>query len=349
MTELLTVEDLRVALPVQGQMRTVIHQASFAIGPGEALGLIGESGSGKSMTARAVGRLLPAGAQVSGQIMFDGEPVLELAGAALRRYRTTDVAMIFQDPRAHINPVRTIGDFLTEGLRSTLGMRRRDADRKAVSLLAEVGVEDGERRLRQYPHQLSGGLLQRVMIASALVANPRLLLADEPTTALDVTTQSEVMGILDRLRRDHGVAMLFITHDLELATAVCDRISVLYAGTVVESQDAESLHAAPRHPYTAALLASRPSLTVRARRLPVIGGRPLAAFEAPEGCAFTERCRWASPVCEEGRPAPETHDHGQVNCHRTTELGILGSEAVVTEPVIAEPDKSSVQSRGQQP
>src|SRR6185437_17119234 len=198
---LLEVDHLTVRLRVEGRQRSVLRDVGLRIGPGEAVGLVGESGSGKSMTARAIGRLLPEGAAAEGTIRFQGADVAALAGSDLRRYRS-QVAMIFQDPRAHINPVRRIGDFMTEALRTNLGVRPAEAARRAAEMLAQVGIEDGERRLRQYPHQLSGGLLQRVMIAAALLTGPQLLLADEPTTALDVTTQAEVMAILDDMRRE---------------------------------------------------------------------------------------------------------------------------------------------------
>ncbi|MYW01996.1 ABC transporter ATP-binding protein, partial [Streptomyces sp. SID3343] len=231
-------------------------------------------------------------------------------------------AMIFQDPRAHINPVRTIGDFLTEGLRTNLGMRAGAARREAVGLLAEVGIDDGERRLRQYPHELSGGLLQRVMIASALAGRPRLILADEPTTALDVTRQAEVVAILDRLRRERGLGLLFITHDLDLATAICDRVSVMYAGSIVESRTAADLYARPRHPYTAALLGARPSIEARVARLPVVPGRPISAFEAPPGCAFGNRCPCAEDACHTDAQRLRVLDGGAVRCRRAGQPGV---------------------------
>src|SRR5689334_309034 len=219
MSALLEIEGLTVRLPVEGSLRTVLHDVSLKIEPGEAVGLVGESGSGKTMTARAVGRLLPDGARVDGAIRFDGRDVRSLEGAGLKRFRA-EVAMIFQDPRAHINPVRRVGDFMTEALRSNAGMLFDRAAARAVELLAQVGIDDGRRRMHQYPHELSGGLLQRVMIAAALLTGPRLLLADEPTTALDVTTQADVMGILDGLRRELGLSVLFITHNLDLAASV---------------------------------------------------------------------------------------------------------------------------------
>jgi peptide/nickel transport system ATP-binding protein len=317
---LLEIEGLTVHLPVEGEQRAVLRDVSVAIRPGEALGLVGESGSGKSMTARAVDRLLPPGAQVEGVIRFDGRDVMGLAGADFRAYRD-DVAMIFQDPRAHINPVRRIGDYMTEALRTTGKVHKAEASERAIRLLASVGIPDGQRRLHQYPHELSGGLLQRVMIATALLTEPRLLLADEPTTALDVTTQAEVMGILDDLRREFGLTLLFITHDLELAAAVCDRTAVMYAGQIVEVRRSSLLHDDPLHPYTAALAAARPSIDATAERLTAIRGRPLSAFEAPpDSCAFAARCPHAQDRCAEELPALISLDDGRSRCLRAEEL-----------------------------
>ncbi|WP_219996379.1 ABC transporter ATP-binding protein [Nocardioides humi] len=259
---LLRVDRLHVDLAIEGELRPVIHDVSFELSPGQALGLVGESGSGKSMTARSVMRLLPPKAVVQGRIEFDGADVLTLDRTALRQYYTREVAMIFQDPSAHINPVRTIGAFLTEAMRTNLGHSRAKAEARAVQLLDEVGIPEPRRRLRQYPHELSGGLLQRVMIASALALEPRLLIADEPTTALDVTRQMEVMAILEDLRAERSLAMLFITHDLDLAEAICDQTAVMYAGSIVERQPTTALHAEPLHPYTRALIGSRPDWTV---------------------------------------------------------------------------------------
>ncbi|MGW4412060.1 ABC transporter ATP-binding protein [Nonomuraea sp. NPDC004702] len=292
---LLTLEGFGLAVPYERGWRTLVEHVDLTIGAGEAVGLVGESGSGKSMTARAVIGLTPPGARVTGRIVFDGADVP--SGRALRLLRARRIAMVFQDPRAHINPVRSVGDFLTEAMVHNLRMPVRQASARAVQLLKEVGIADGERRLRQHPHELSGGLLQRVMIASVLAVEPDLVLADEPTTALDVTTQSEVMAILDELRRERGMAMLLITHDLELAAATCDRLAVMYAGRIVEDLDGE-----PRHPYTRGLMRSRPSLEETAHRLPVIPGRPVAAFEAEDGCAFAPRCELAEPRCRESRP-----------------------------------------------
>jgi oligopeptide/dipeptide ABC transporter ATP-binding protein len=313
---MLEIQGLTVRLPVGGSLRTVLSDVSLSIRPGEALGLVGESGSGKSMTAKAVDRLLPAGAQTEGSILFNGHNVAGFAGQDLRRYRG-QVAMIFQDPRAHTNPVRRIGDFMTEALLSQ-GVSRAEARDRAVEMLGQVGLRNPD-LLRQYPHELSGGMLQRVMIGTALLTKPKLLLADEPTTALDVTIQAEVMAILDELRGEFGLAMLFITHDLELAAAICDRTAVMYAGQIVEISTSGRLHDDPLHPYTAALSAARPDISQTRTRLRAIPGRPLSAFEASAGeCAFAPRCPHTAEVCT--APPLIELDGGLTRCVRAREL-----------------------------
>jgi peptide/nickel transport system ATP-binding protein len=322
-TPLLEISDLHVELPVEGTHRPVIQEVSLHIRAGEAVGLVGESGSGKSMTARAIARLLPEGAEVRGRIAFDGRPVLEMGSSELRRYRAEGIAMIFQDPRAHTNPVRRIGDFLTESLRTIRRVPEDEARERAIATLADVGIDDGERRLHQYPHELSGGMLQRVMIATALLAGPRLILADEPTTALDVTTQSEVMAILDELRRERDLAMLFITHDLNLAGAVCDRTCVMYAGTIVEERQSGELNSDPYHPYTAALLDARPRLDT-GERLAAIAGRPRSAYEVDGGCSFGDRCPFCQDRCVAEDQQMRRFGTGLVRCRRAEALrGIL--------------------------
>jgi oligopeptide/dipeptide ABC transporter ATP-binding protein len=329
MSALLQVEHLHVALPIDGEPRTVIHDVSFSVGAGEALGIVGESGSGKSMSLRSIVRLLPAGAHVQGGITFDGAPVHTMDARALRRFRSHDVAVIHQDPRAHINPVRTVGDYLTEGLTTTQGVKRRIAENRATDLLEQVGVDGARRRLRQRPHELSGGLLQRVMIAAALASGARLILADEPTTALDVTTQEEVVAILDEQRRERGLAMVFVTHDLELAAAVCDRTAVMYAGSVVEEQPSAALHEHAAHPYTVALLGARPGLGRPGERLHTIEGRPVSAFEAPEGCAFRDRCPQAFERCRTERPALRPAADGLAACHIAARVAASTPEEVL--------------------
>jgi len=317
---LIEVEDLSVELPIAGELRPVLREVSFSIDAGESLALVGESGAGKSMTARAIARLLPDGARTDGTARVGGEDMLALRGAQLRTARSR-MAVIFQDPRAHINPVRRVGDFMTEQLRAVKGVARAQASQRAVAALASVGISDGRRRLSQFPHELSGGLLQRVMIATALLAEPQVILADEPTTALDVTTQSEVMAILDELRRELELALLFITHDLDLAAAVCDETAVMYAGQIVERQRSGSLHELPLHPYTAALTAARPDIgAAGVTRLAAIPGRPIASWQAGRGCAFAPRCPYRQDICTERQPQLRDLAEGAVRCVRAEEL-----------------------------
>ncbi|WP_405539297.1 ABC transporter ATP-binding protein [Streptomyces sp. NBC_00075] len=318
---LLDISGLRIDLTGK---RTVLHDVSYAVRPGESLGLVGESGSGKSMSLKAVLRVLPTGARTTGDVTFDGRSVTAMNPRELRAFRSGQVAMIPQDPRAAANPVRTVGDFLTEVLVRTRGVPRAQAADRVVGHLADVGIPDGEQRLRQHPHQLSGGLLQRVMIAAALAAGPRLLLADEPTTALDVTTQQEVMAILDEQRRRHQLAMVLVTHDLDLAAAVTDRIAVMYAGTIVELAPSKGLHRTAQHPYTAGLLRSRPAIGTRSRPVS-LPGRPVSAFEAGPGCVFADRCAFTEERCRTERPRLEAHGSHLVACHRVAELAAAGT------------------------
>ncbi len=330
MTALLDIENLRVELPVEGKLTTVIRNVSISVAEREAVAVVGESGSGKSMTARSALRLLPRDAAVSGDVRFLGESVFEMDSRSLRAYRAECVGMIFQDPRAHINPVRTIGDFLTESLISTRSMKPREARSRVTKLLDDVGVSRAEHRLRQFPYELSGGLLQRVMIASALAMEPKLILADEPTTALDVTTQSDVMSILDEARQERGMGLLFITHDLELAAAVSDRTVVMYAGTIMEDQQSSRLHDTPMHPYSAALIASRPSPHQR-QRLTAVAGRPQSASEAPSGCPFGPRCSFRRDECSEAPAAPRVLPGGRTGCIRAEDLGLVAANQL--EPI----------------
>ncbi|TQK17586.1 ABC-type dipeptide/oligopeptide/nickel transport system ATPase component [Microbacterium sp. SLBN-154] len=255
---LLEIQSLSVTLPVADGERQVLFDVDLTLEEGETLALVGESGSGKSMTARSILRLLPPRARVDGSIVFDGRSVLDADPAELRELRRTQIGMIFQDARSSIDPVRTVGDFLTEGLLIG-GMSRKDAQARALQSLDAVRISDARARMRAYPHELSGGMLQRVMIASVVQAGHRLILADEATSALDVTTQAEVVGILAELQKTHGLAMLFITHDLDLAASICHRTAVINRGRIVEVQDSDALYSAPTHEYTIQLLASRPN------------------------------------------------------------------------------------------
>ena len=316
---LLDIQGLSVRLPHLAT-RPLLDEISLRVERGEAVGLVGESGSGKSVTARAVQGLLPPRAETGGRVLVDGVDVLTAGRHVVRSLRTTKVSMVFQDPRAGINPLRRIGDFLTESSRLCRGVTRGAATARALELLAAVGLPDPARHLRQHPHELSGGMLQRVMIASALMNEPELLLCDEPTTALDVTTQAEIVAILGRLQREQNMGMLFITHDLDLASALCDRVYVMYAGRVVEHAAAKELFTTPEHPYTAGLLASTPGVDRGHERLIPVRGAPLSLLDHPPGCAFASRCDYAEDRCTDQVPGLVDRDGHAVRCLRSAEL-----------------------------
>ncbi|MFD0341155.1 ABC transporter ATP-binding protein [Streptomyces sp. NPDC127117] len=315
----LDIQGLRISLP--GTARPVLDGVDLHIGTGETVALVGESGSGKTLTSRSALNLLPPGATVEGAVRVGGQDVLTMSADQLRALRTDTVAMIFQDPRAALNPLRRIGDFLIESVTLTRSMSRPDATVRATELLRAVGLDGSA--LHMYPGQVSGGMLQRVMIAAALMGDPALLLADEPTTALDVTTQAEVIALLTELRERFGTGLLFVTHDLDLAAAISDRVYVMYAGRIAESGPAQALFAQPRHPYTAALLASTPRLEAPAGRLAAIDGRPPDLRQELHGCAFAARCPLATEVCDRQAPeplrAPGLPNH-QAACHHTDRL-----------------------------
>lgn len=320
MADLLEIVDVSLRVPTPRGMDPILTEVSFSLGGGESLGLVGESGSGKSMTLKAIARLLPSGCDEGGDMRFGGVDLRSLAGKALRDFRTAGVGMIFQDPQAHLDPLQKIGDFMIEPAITHGTATRRQARSDAAVLLEAVGLDHPERRMRQYPLEMSGGMLQRVMIASVLLAQPRLILADEPTTALDVTTQSDVLAILDEMRREKGTAMIFVTHDLDLAAAVCDRLAVMYAGTIQEVRPAQAVCETPLHPYSEALLASRPDITATVELLPVVPGQSVSAAEAPPGCVFSPRCPHAMDICRSEQPGPAAVSDGVVRCHRLTDL-----------------------------
>lgn len=263
---LLDIDDLRLSLPTAEGRAEILKGVSLYVSAGETVALVGESGSGKSTTARTALRLLPGGAELSGRVTVCGHDVSEGRRAEVEAVRRGKAAMIFQDPRSALNPVRRIGDSATERLVHVHRRSRAEATERLLSLFAEVGLREGRELLRRYPHQLSGGMLQRVAIAAALSTDPQLLLADEPTSALDVTTQAEVLVLLRRLRRERSLGVLFITHDLHLAAAYCDRVYVMREGVVVEHQPGETIFTEPRHEYTRALIAAAPSLPEREPR-----------------------------------------------------------------------------------
>ena len=301
MNPLLTIEGLRVEFGPADAPLVAVDGAALSIGPGEIVGLIGESGSGKSLTCRSVMRLVPRPGRVAaGHIEFDGRDVLAMTPQQLRDFRAHEAGMIYQDPFSSLNPVFRVRDQLSETLRANLGMGKAQARTHAVALLDGVGIPDPERRALSYPHELSGGMRQRVMIALATASQPRLLLADEPTTALDVTTQAQILSLLTRLREERGMSVLLVSHDFGVIAQVCDRVAVMYGGHVVETGPIGALYDNAQHPYTHALLDSVPRLESagRATRRPGIAGVPPELNEVLPGCVFKPRCRYAQPSCE---------------------------------------------------
>jgi peptide/nickel transport system ATP-binding protein len=302
---LLEVEDLSVAFQRRGERpTTAVDGVSFSVQPGRTIGLVGESGCGKSVTALAITGLLPRrGVRVSGSVRFEGTELLGLAESAMRDRRGRDLGMVFQDPLSSLNPVVPIGVQVGEVLERHRGLSRAKARVEATELLARVGIPDPGRRLDEYPHQLSGGMRQRALIAMALACRPRLLIADEPTTALDVTIQAQILALLRELVRETGTALVMITHDLGVVAGLCDEVTVLYGGRVVESGARHPLFDQPRHPYTAGLLASIPRLDApRGQRLLPIRGSMSDNIPWTSGCAFAPRCPRALDICTEQTP-----------------------------------------------
>ncbi|HEX8337840.1 MAG TPA: ABC transporter ATP-binding protein [Pyrinomonadaceae bacterium] len=305
MTHLLEVKDLMTQFPTRAGLVRAVDGVSFHVAEGELLGLVGESGCGKSITALSVMRLVSAPGRIAGgEILFAGENLLAASEERLREIRGDDIAMIFQDPMTSLNPVYTVGEQIAEALRLHRKMDRRQAREAAVEAMREVSIPDPGRRADDYPHQLSGGMRQRVMIAMALACDPRLLIADEPTTALDVTIQAQILELIDELRRTRNLAVLLITHDLGVVAEVADRVCVMYTGRIVEESPVEELFARPKHPYTEGLLRSVPKLTEagvkRAGRLSTIEGTVPKPTNLPEGCHFAPRCPHVMPRCTEG-------------------------------------------------
>jgi oligopeptide/dipeptide ABC transporter ATP-binding protein len=300
MAALLEVRDLRTHFFTRQGVVKAVDGVSYALEAGETLGLVGESGCGKSVSALSIMRLVPdpPGKTVGGEVIFDGRDLLALPDSEIRRVRGKQIAMVYQEPMTSLNPVLSIGRQLTEALELHLGMSKREARGEAVGRLAQVGIPDPERRLRQFPHQFSGGMLQRVMIAMALSCHPKLIIADEPTTALDVTIQAQILDLMKNLCREYGVSLLIITHNLGVVARYADRVNIMYAGRIIERGTASDIYRSPSHPYTLGLLNSVPRLDLpRKEKLDPVAGQPPDLTHLPAGCAFRERCRFAVEKC----------------------------------------------------
>ncbi|MGQ0524663.1 MAG: ABC transporter ATP-binding protein [Betaproteobacteria bacterium] len=299
---LLEIRNLDVHFDTEDGTVHAVRGVSLAVGAGETLGIVGESGCGKSVTCHSVLQLLPPNGSISGEILFEGRDLLKLAPAALDKVRGRDIAMIFQEPASSLNPVHTIGSQLCESLALHRGMSAAAARAEALRLLERVGIPEAKRRLGEFPHQLSGGMNQRAMIAMALACRPKLLIADEPTTALDVTIQAQILALLGELQTEYGMAVVIVTHDLGVVAETSQRVVVMYAGSVVEEASAEALFAHPAHPYTLGLLDSIPRVDRTAAVLSPIEGTVPSLLRMPPGCAFEPRCRYGAACCRERIP-----------------------------------------------
>ncbi len=305
--QLLEVKDLETQFSTPDGTVHAVNGISFSLKEGETLGVVGESGCGKSVTMMSLLRLIPMppGKIVNGEVLFQGQDLMKMSKDEIRRIRGAKISMIFQDPMTSLNPVLTIGKQMKEPLLLHLGMNEKQADERAAELLTMVGISDATAHLSDYPHQFSGGMRQRVMIAMSLACNPELLIADEPTTALDVTIQAQIADLVKRLRDELGMAVIWITHDLGVVAGFAERVLVMYAGFIVESAPVIELYASPKHPYTTALLSSLPRVDGSSigQKLEIIEGLPPALLEKPEACPFAPRCKFVQDKCLKENPA----------------------------------------------
>ncbi len=324
MSRLLEIEDLRVEFQTQTGTVKAVDGISYSVAAGETVAVVGESGCGKSVSALSVLRLVPSppGKITGGRILFEGRDLRNLSEEEIRRVRGREISMVFQEPMTSLNPVLSIGLQLTESMRTHLGLTRKQAAARAVDLLQMVGISEAERRLRQYPHHFSGGMRQRVMIAVALSCDPKLIIADEPTTALDVTIQAQILQLMKDLTNRMGVALIIITHNLGTVARYADRVNVMYAGRFVELGSIDQVFSRPRHPYTIGLLNSVPRMDREAKdRLVPIEGQPPDLGRLDGGCAYRPRCRWAVEACALSRPPLTVLDDGQQTaCFRAGDL-----------------------------
>ncbi len=323
---LLEVRGLSLAFQTAEGLLPIIRDISFSVAPGERVGIVGESGCGKTVTGLSLLRLLPAqSTRLSGRVVFEGRDLATLSPRQMRAVRGREIAMIFQEPMSALDPVFTVGEQISETYRAHFSVSRKEARGRAIAALADVGIPAPERRYDEYPHQLSGGMRQRVMIAMAMICEPKLLVADEPTTALDVTVQSQVIELLRTLCERTRMALLFITHDLGVVAETCTRMITMYAGEVVEDAPVDDVLTRPRHPYTSGLLRSLPSLSARRSALPSIPGRVPPPNEMPNGCRFQPRCPYAREKCGAPQPMLTFEASHRARCCRASELSLPGA------------------------
>lgn len=312
---LLQIENLSVAFQTAGGLFTAVDRVSLDLDPGEVVSIVGESGSGKSVSMLALMGLLPWTAKVTAdQLLFDGKDLLRMGSKEKRTIIGKEISMIFQEPMTSLNPCFTVGFQLSEALKTHLHMDRKEQKERAIELLHQVGIPEPLKRLSAFPHQLSGGMSQRVMIAMAIACSPRLLIADEPTTALDVTIQAQILDLLLKLQEDTNMALVLITHDMGVVAETAKRVIVMYAGQQVEQQDIRGLFSDPHHPYTSALLAALPE-RAKTRRLPSIAGVVPGQFDRPQGCLFSPRCRYTTELCRSLEPKKASPRFGRALCH----------------------------------
>ena len=318
---LLEIENLSVEFPSRSSVLHAVEGVSLSLDAGDVLGIVGESGSGKSVTMMALMGLVPYPGRVTASKMrFDGHDLMGLSTKERNRLTGKDVAMIFQEPTTSLNPCFSVGFQLAETLRVHLGMDSKAAKRRSIELLEQVGISDPETRLKAYPHQLSGGMNQRVMIAMAIACNPKLLIADEPTTALDVTIQAQILDLLRSLQRERGMALVLITHNMGVVSDMAQRVAVMYAGQIMEQQPAQALFQRPRHPYTEALMAALPERSDGSARLATIPGMVPGLYDRPTGCLFAPRCGYADDDCRSQRPGLVNGLQAAVRCHHPLSL-----------------------------
>ncbi|MEA2550794.1 MAG: peptide/nickel transport system ATP-binding protein [Actinomycetota bacterium] len=330
---LLEVKDLRVEFPTDDGLVKAVDGVSFTLQPGETLGIVGESGSGKSVSSLTIMGLVPRSqANIAGEVIFEGQDLLQLSNTEMREVRGKKISMIFQDPMTSLHPFYRVGDQIAESILEHEDVSKKEAHERAVDMLAKVNIPQPADRANQFPHEFSGGMRQRAMIAMALALNPDLLIADEPTTALDVTVQAQILDLIDSLRSEFGAAVIIITHDLGVVAEHCDNIEVMYAGRAVEYGRTEDIFYHPHHPYTWGLLQSIPKLGAELERLTPIQGLPPSLINLPKGCSFAPRCRYAFDRCREESPAllPSDTYHASA-CH----LSLADKDRIAAEEVLA--------------